>query len=84
MVGTFDGTNRKIYINGVNVVSDVRETSINYPTSGNRNVQVGRWGYPGYSRIINGNLYYAGIYDRALSPQEVLQNYNAQKGRFGL
>jgi hypothetical protein len=24
------------------------------------------------------------LYDRALSADEVLQNYNAQKGRFGL
>jgi len=84
MVGTFDGTNRKIYINGVNVASDVRAVSPIYPTSGNRNVQVGRWGYPNYSRIINGNLYSASIYNRALSASEVLQNYNAQKGRFGL
>jgi hypothetical protein len=84
MVGTFDGANRKIYINGVNVASDVRAVSPIYPTSGNRNVQVGRWGYPGYSRTINGNLYSAGIYNRALSADEVLQNYNATKSRFGL
>jgi hypothetical protein len=84
MIGTFDGTNRKIYINGVNVASDVRAVSPIYPTSGNRNVQVGRWGYPGYPRVINGNLYSASIYNRALTSDEVLQNYNAQKGRFGL
>jgi hypothetical protein len=84
MVGTFDGTNRKIYINGVNVASDVREVSPIYPTSENRNVQVGRWGYPGYSRVINGNLYSASIYNRALTSDEVLQNFNATKSRFGL
>ena len=78
IVATFDGTNRNIYINGVNVASDVRAVSINYPTSGNRNVQVGRWGYAGFSRIINGNLYSASIYNRALTSQEALQNYQAQ------
>jgi hypothetical protein len=32
----------------------------------------------------NGNASIFQIYNRALSPQEVLQNYNATKGRFGL
>jgi hypothetical protein len=31
-----------------------------------------------------GNIYNTQIYNRALSAQEVLQNYNAAKGRFGL
>jgi len=84
IVATYDGTNRKIYINGQNIASDVRTNTILYPTSGNRNVQIGRSGYRNYTRIINGNLYSAIIYNRALSADEVLQNYNAQKGRFGL
>jgi hypothetical protein len=33
---------------------------------------------------LNGRLAAAQIYNRALSSQEVLQNYNAQKSRFGL
>jgi hypothetical protein len=32
----------------------------------------------------NGELYFVQYYNRALSDSEVLQNYNAQKGRFGL
>ena len=35
-------------------------------------------------RRFNGNLYNASIYNRALSAAEVLQNFNAQKDRFGL
>jgi hypothetical protein len=31
-----------------------------------------------------GNIYLTQIYNRALTPSEVLQNYNATKGRFGL
>ena len=31
---------------------------------------------------LKGNIYLAQIYNRALSPKEVLQNYNALKGRF--
>jgi hypothetical protein len=33
---------------------------------------------------LNGSVYMANIYNRALTAQEVLQNYNALKGRFGL
>ena len=33
---------------------------------------------------LKGNIYLAQIYNRALSSQEVKQNYNALKGRFGL
>ena len=33
---------------------------------------------------LQGNIYLAQIYNRALSSQEVKQNYNALKGRFGL
>ena len=38
----------------------------------------------GYSFYYLGNIYTTQIYNRALSAAEVLQNYNAQKGRFGL
>ena len=51
---------------------------------GNNNVQIGRWGYSSFQRHLNGNIYNASIYNRALSASEVLQNYNALKGRFGL
>jgi len=35
-------------------------------------------------RFLNGRIATAQIYNRALSASEVLQNYNATKGRFGL
>lgn len=36
------------------------------------------------SRFYQGSIYTTQIYNRALSATEVLQNYNATKGRFGL
>jgi hypothetical protein len=36
---------------------------------------------PGY---ISGNIAQASIYNRALSQQEIAQNFSATKGRFGL
>jgi hypothetical protein len=41
-------------------------------------------GYNGTGQIWNGKYMFSRIYNRALSASEVLQNYNAQKGRFGL
>jgi hypothetical protein len=38
----------------------------------------------GNSSWMNGNVYNAMMYNRALTSDEVLQNYNATKGRFGL
>jgi hypothetical protein len=38
----------------------------------------------GNSYYMNGDIGLTQIYNRALSASEVLQNYNAQKGRFGL
>ena len=36
------------------------------------------------SYFFNGNIYQTSIYNRALSQQEILQNYNATKSRFNL
>jgi len=44
---------------------------------------IGRY-IAGNTHFLNGNLAPYKIYNRALSPTEVLQNYNALKGRFGL
>jgi hypothetical protein len=35
-------------------------------------------------QILNGNIPSVSVYNRALSASEILQNYNAQKSRFGL
>jgi hypothetical protein len=80
----YDGSNRSIYINGVLSVSDAYSTNPIYPTTGNINTQIGRWGFSGFDRYFNGNIYQTLIYNRALSAQEVLQNYNTTKSRFGL
>ena len=51
---------------------------INYP------VCVGRWDAAWGNYYFNGKVYIGQIYNKSLSASEVLQNYNAQKGRFGL
>lgn len=82
VTGVYNGTRSQIYINGVLVNDIALSTDPVYPTIGN--VQIGRWGYPGFTRHFNGNIYQTSIYNRALSASEVLQNYNATKSRFNL
>jgi hypothetical protein len=47
------------------------------------NISIGYWQFtPG--RYLNGNVATVQIYNRALSPQEITQNFNAIKGRYGI
>ena len=80
-VGTWDGTNQYVYINGK------LSTQRAYTTAtlvGTPAYQVGRWVYSIYPRYLNGIIYNTKLYNRSLSANEILQNYNAFKGRFGL
>lgn len=81
-VYTYDGTNTRLYIDGVLVSTVSYTTDPQYPGSGNRNLVLGRWGHPGYERYFNGNIYQVSIYNRVLSASEILQNYNATKKKF--
>jgi hypothetical protein len=73
----------KIYINGVSVgpLTAVVNLDGNIPGF-NTNLRLCSWNNGGY----NGNMQYGNlqVYNRELSPQEILQNFNAQKSRFGL
>jgi hypothetical protein len=81
---TFDKTtstnNIKHYLNGVNVFN--RSVTITSNTTNDGRVWMGR--YSGGQYQWNGNVNLFKFYNRALSTQEVLQNYNATKSRFGL
>jgi len=80
MVATRDiSGNINLYINNILVSSGTLSgsipTNINYRIGSNVNV---------FAEAFTGNLYTLKVYDRALSRQEITQNYNATKGRFGL
>jgi hypothetical protein len=85
--GTFDGRYMNLYVNG-RLVNSYDYGSISTITYNNV-TQFIIAAEPGSGTIIEGN-YFGGnialtsIYNRALSPNEVLQNYNATKSRFGL
>lgn len=79
-VGT-PSNNAIVYLNG----NPVLTTTIKY-VNNTINVELGRGGSSsvGASQLLNGSISQALIYNRALSSTEVLANYNATKGRFGL
>jgi len=76
----YDRTNSllKLYVNGVfdNQVSYTGEIQDTYPIRLG-NGAFGDGPYPG-------NIYTVSVYNRALTATEILQNYNAVKGRYGL
>jgi hypothetical protein len=75
----YNGSTIKIYLNGVQVHNENASGNI---TQTNSNVFIG--GEPSQSYFFNGRIASSQIYNRALSAQEVLQNYNALKSRFGI
>ena len=78
IVGTYDGANLRLYINGVNEVTTANTGTPAANSSGIR--LMARWDSNQYW---GGNLSTVKIYDRALSQAEVLQNYHATKKRYG-
>jgi len=77
-----NGSIAKTYQNGL--LNNTNTLSADRGT-GSRPIAIGTPGWDlGGSLIWDGNIALTQIYNRALSADEVLQNYNATKGRFGL
>lgn len=83
VVGTYTAGDRRLYVNGVQVASD--NLSYTIPTNTN-GCSIGVYGGYNGSRgyYYNGKIDVVRIYNRALSPNEVRQNFNALRGRYGL
>jgi hypothetical protein len=77
---TFSGTTKTSYIDGVSVGT---QTTAGALTSSFSNRTMGRFG-SNTQYYLNGNIAQASIYNRALTAQEIQQNFNAKKSRFGL
>ena len=75
-------TTHILYGNGItNTISNTVPSSLLDSTT----LAIGAWSGGTYSsQVFNGNIAITQLYNRALSQAEVLQNYNATKGRFGL
>ena len=82
VVGTKSGSLWSIYVNGNLQISNVLGNGTT-PFSANV-MQIGALLGSGFSSYQPNTVSSVQIYSRALSASEVLQNYNATKGRFGL
>ena len=83
---TYDGSSLasgvNIYINGVNVSTSTEFDSLTGTILNPTSLKIGGLVTP--SRYLDGKISVATIYNKELTQEEVLQNYNAMKSRFGL
>jgi hypothetical protein len=79
--GTYDYNKLILYRNGTQIASTNNSTT---PTSSTLLASIGRRIATSGLGHFRGKFGSAMIYKKALTPDEVLQNYNATKGRFGL
>jgi len=83
VVGTYTSGTRRLYINGVLVNSDSQSGTI--ATNGG-GMSIGVYGGFDGSRgyYYNGNLSNCKVYDKELTSQEISQNFEALRGRYGI
>jgi hypothetical protein len=74
------GTTHTLYGNGI---TNINSNTVSSTVINTSNLWFGMENNLGPSRY-RGNIANTLIYNRALSPEEILQNYNALKSRFGL
>ena len=79
LVGTYDGTNLKLYVN--NVLTQTQASAVTPGFGGGEIRLMRRWDVGDYW---GGYLAIARVYRRALSADEVNTNYQVSKARFGL
>mgnify|MGYP003138824235 CR=1 FL=1 len=80
---SYDESTLKLYKDGSLVSSTSYDVAVTYNSSYGWNVATNSTGV-GLSLSPDMNCYSFRVYNRALSADEVLQNYNATKSRFGL
>ena len=73
---------KTVYINGIQRYQQTGVTGT-MPT-GQTNQYIGKYGNAGNNYPFNGQISISKVYNRALLAEEVLQNFNAHKGRYGL
>jgi hypothetical protein len=90
LVHTYAGSVQYFYINGVqiNAFSSSASGNITYDTSNTKLAIAADFNGAGYDSgagfFVNGKMPIVRIYNIELSATQVLQNFNAMKGRFGL
>ena len=68
-----------LYLNGV-----LESTNADTTTFNETSASVNLGSYDGANNLLTGRISYASIYDRVLSGVEILQTFNATRGRYGI
>ena len=85
--GTGGYTTMKLYVNGVSqsYSNYLYGSHINTLANSSKPIHIGiNFDTPNYVNPLNGNIYSVRVYNKQLTDLEVLQNFNAQRDRFGL
>jgi len=83
IIGVYGNSTNKLYLDGVEVASGVAGTSLD--DTDNEEIVIGADSdIPSPLHEWLGNISNVRIYNRELSSDDVIRNYNALKGRFGL
>ena len=77
---TSNGSNLILFIDGEFEASSSFSSVLEY--SGSTVLRIGSYDNQGTPTYTNGNIALTQIYNRALTPDEIRQNYNATRGRF--
>ena len=69
----------EFFVDGISIGTTTTSNNFNFTANG---FAIGRWYYPGYEQYLKGNIYDFRAYNRALSIDEIQQNYFAQTKRY--
>lgn len=69
----------EFFVDGTSIGTTTTSNNFNFTANG---FAIGRWYYPGYEQYLKGNIYDFRAYNRALSIDEIQQNYFAQTKRY--
>jgi hypothetical protein len=81
IVGSWNGSTKRIFVNGVQVGSIAKSGNLRTTTPG---ASVGRFGGTTTGYYWGGYISKIGIYSRGITATEVTQNFAALRGRFGI
>jgi hypothetical protein len=81
IVGSWDGSTKRIYVDGVDKASVSKSGAL---TTNSNGAAIGSFGGTSSGYYFGGDIAIVKIYDKGLSADEVKQNYNAYKNRFDI
>jgi len=81
IVGSWDGSTKRIYVDGVDKASVSKSGAL---TTNSNGAAIGSFGGTSSGYYFGGDIAIVKIYNKGLSATEVKQNYNSQKNRFDI